>query len=606
MSEMMPDVGAYRVLVVDDDRELCEAARRQITSIAGPTKIYVDEAFTSRVASNKVRSCYYDLVLLDLYKERVLAGYEVYRKLNELGCSCDVIFMTRFNLDPSVKTLLQALASGGSTRLVGFIDKRQQAQQSIHSEVAKLYTKFAAAHLNISNLDLASRIISRRRSRYERQGSFPLRQSLPEIDAEVERLLRQLYVEVPPSLTRATEVSVAIEPMDRRGLSAAVVVNAMVEIGFAGTSDVHGGHKTVLKIGPKLDILEEASRFREFVRYGVELDQRVELLGVAAKDSLGALVYSFAGGVYRRNLASLDDVLVSDLRSNRLDLSRAVLEDLFKSRHWYSVRTSDVDVDRYFVENYRNDLMLSCSQGEDALMGLASELGDRTRIEKVEAQRGAEAHFAVSVGAAGTLIIPNSSVLGLGTMYGPLAGCLVHGDMHAGNVMLEISQPEPIAQAPGEVPAAGRLDRACLIDFRNAGPGPRSIDAVALESSVRLADGEAVCRSIDLLGESGLSASSRFRVAQQMAGRVQEEIALYRSVFGESNERPLDGWQSLAAEILLGLRSCFPDVTLREYLGTSIRYTLRQLGFEMEPIARVRLLSWLAAQYSLLMDLPRS
>jgi hypothetical protein len=101
-----------------------------------------------------------------------------------------------------------------------------------------------------------------------------------------------------------------------------------------------------------------------------------------------------------------------------------------------------------------------------------------------------------------------------------------------------------------------------------------------------------------------MSAAARFDVAQEMAGRMQDEVRLYRAVFGGEEDVPVERWPGLAATILVCLRSCFPDITLSEYLGTSIRYTLRQLGFPMEPVARVRILTWLAAQYFLLLHLP--
>jgi Ser/Thr protein kinase RdoA (MazF antagonist) len=37
-----------------------------------------------------------------------------------------------------------------------------------------------------------------------------------------------------------------------------------------------------------------------------------------------------------------------------------------------------------------------------------------------------------------------------------------------------------------------RKRRVCLIDFGNAGRGPRLLDFVSLEASVRLADAEAI------------------------------------------------------------------------------------------------------------------
>jgi CheY-like chemotaxis protein len=597
--EHTADTKAYRVLIVDDERAMCEAARREIVGIADSTKIYVDEAYTARVAISKVRSSYFDLILLDLYRERVLAGYEVYRALNELGCSADVIFMTRFNLDPSAQILLRAVASGGSARPVGFIDKRE-GNELIRVEIAKRYEKFAAAQLTISNLPLASEIIDKRRGWYKQSGVFPLRDSLSEIDIEVDRMLRRLYVELPPSLARTTGMSVSLKPIERRGTNAAVILNAAVDISFSGADDIHGGQNTILKIGPKPDILEEASRFSEFVRYGVALNQRPEMLGVATGDSLGALVYSFAGGVYQRDLASLDDMLVRSIAANSLKLSSSALKVLFDSRNWYAVQAGEIEVSQYFEQNYGNDLMRSFAQSEEALLGLGEAFGDGFQLEKPEPGSG-QTDFTVSFGELDRLIIPDSSVLGHGTIYGAAPACLVYGDMDAGNVLLETSQRNQGAYTDGELDGL-TIDRACLINFRNAGPGPRTIDAAALEASVRLADAEAACLAINRLGESRLSATERFDAAKQMAGRVRDEINLYRGMFGQSLDRPTQGWQVLASDILVGLQKCVLGVTLQEYLSTSIRYTIRQLGQEMTPVARVRILSWLAAQYSLLRE----
>jgi CheY-like chemotaxis protein len=591
----MINVGAYRVLVVDDEPKMCEVAQKQISEIAGPTAIYVDKAYTARVAIDKIRESFYDLIVLDLYRDSFLDGYEVYRKLNELGCSAEVIFMTRFDLDPSFNIPLKAISSQGSSRLVGFLDKADTKFGTVRNEVERRYRKFTRADLTIENIELASKLISRRRKRYARLRLFPLRENPSEIEAEIERLLRELYVEVPSGSDRSADISVTLEPIERRGLSAAVVVNCVVKIGLHGASEVREGHKTVLKIGPKPDIREEASRFREFVRYGVELDQRVELLGVAERDTLGGLVYSLAGGLHHKGLMALDDVLIMDMMNQNESLSRRVFQELFESRHWYSVTTDDIDVSGYFQVAYKNSLMMSFASIEEALLRLPNELGDHASVEKMAAKAGKESYFSVGIGNAEPLPVPNSSVLGLGAMNGLVRGCLVHGDMHAGNVMLEVSED---SDAPADKRV--RLDRVFLIDFGNAGPGPRTIDAVALESSVRFADSEVACRRLSPNGEIGLSTSDRLIVTEELAARLPEEVELYRAVFYGDGEVPAHGWQAEAAEILFGLKNCFKDLTLAEYFSTSIRYTLRQLGMEILPVARVRMLVWLAGQYSLL------
>ena len=73
----------------------------------------------------------------------------------------------------------------------------------------------------------------------------------------------------------------------------------------------------------------------------MELDQRVEMLGDAAEDTLGALVYSFAGGLHRQDLASLDEVLQHDLLDGDIHLSRDAIFRLFDSKNWYNVTSGN-------------------------------------------------------------------------------------------------------------------------------------------------------------------------------------------------------------------------------------------------------------------------
>jgi hypothetical protein len=139
------------------------------------------------------------------------------------------------------------------------------------------------------------------------------------------------------------------------------------------------------------------------------------------------------------------------------------------------------------------------------------------------------------------------------------------------------------------------LKRVCLIDYRNSGFGPRCVDAVALESTIRLADSEATCRAVKEMGESYMPPRARTSAAAAMARRRPEELQLYRFAFGESPDKPEEPWALLALEVLLGVRKCFPDVTLKEYLATAILYAIRNLGYDVLPVARVRLCTWLSA-----------
>ena len=162
---------------------------------------------------------------------------------------------------------------------------------------------------------------------------------------------------------------------------------------------------------------------------------------------------------------------------------------------------------------------------------------------------------------ADPLAIPKSSVLGLGAIYDSFPGAC-HGDMHAGNVMLEVLKTMMLL----------RINEYILrhaIDFRSAGPGPRTIDAVTLEVSVRLADSDVQCRRLSPTGEVDLSTSERLTIAEELVGRLAEGQIVPLIFMAMATSLPLV--ETEAAEIFIGPKSCFKDLTLAEYLSTSIR-----------------------------------
>jgi hypothetical protein len=106
-----------------------------------------------------------------------------------------------------------------------------------------------------------------------------------------------------------------------------------------------------------------------------------------------------------------------------------------------------------------------------------------------------------------------------------------------------------------------------------------------------------------MMASDSPAASDQSEIANDMARRFSEERALYRAVFLGEGEVPESDWARLCAVVLEGLRGCFGEVPLQEYLATSVRYTLRGLGFRLDAIARLRMTTWLAAQYSLATEL---
>jgi CheY-like chemotaxis protein len=577
----------YRILIVEDDDDTREAIAEELADIAPDGGLYWDISKGVREAERMVKAKYYDLILVDLeLGKNPRGGLDLYTHLAHISASTRLVLMTHLNVDSGMGGLFSLFGEGKRPRFVGFIDKRENFTRQIRDEVMKRFSEFASYSVEFENIELAARLIDKRRRRYARDGLFPLRTDPGEIGLEVDRLLRKLYVELPAG-KRGSSIRVALEPVHRSGLSSAIVVNAVVNVNPDSLAAIPG-HKTVLKIGPYPDILEEASRYHEFVRFGVELDQRVEMLGDAAEDTLGALVYSFAGGLHRQDLASLDEVLQHDLLTGDIHLSCDAIFHLFDSKNWYNVVSRNQSVPNYFDENYRSDLMRSAAEGWDRLRELPANLTKNVRVEQASPPSGVTS-LRVAIPGAPPFDVPGAGLLGSGALLLRVPTCLVHGDMHGGNVMVESERSGAAADSTDD------LKRVCLIDYRNSGFGPRCVDAVALESTIRLADSEAACREVNEMGESYMAARAKATAAAAMARRRPEELQLYRFAFGESPDKPEEPWALLALEVLQGVRKCFSDVTLKEYLATAIPYAIRNLGYDVLPVARVRLCTWLSA-----------
>jgi len=594
----LPPTSVFRILVVDNEKSIHEIVRDNLSKYQDVVRI--DFAQDANEASQLLSQSLYDLAILDLYGEDDLQiGTEVIRRIDAADLSTRVLLMTMFELKQDARRLLQLTGSPSAWRLAGFIDKQVQFASALKVQVGRqIVEQFLKREASILGLESVVTRIKKQRGRYRSEsGDIILRSNREDIATEVDRLLRKLYVELPGGANRDSHVSITLEPMERHGLSAAVVANATVEVRFSDLNRNVGGHKTVLKVGPKGDIFDEAARFHEYVRYGVELAQRVELLAVAGVDALGGLVYSFAGGLYNNDLLPLDKVLVEDLESGNLSLSTTVLSSLFSTTNWYSVSADPQGISDYFDRNYRTDLRRSSTQGEKYLLASGKARKETGPwVEKIEETTSSCLNITTTTGS--DLIIPDASVLGWGVLLYNAPACLVHGDMHGGNVLLECS----LVPDGDDGAAVRKHHRTCLIDFRNAGPGPRCIDAVCLESSIRLADAESTSRRH--VGEEdyqeGLAPT---RLVNEMVDRFESEKALYRAVFLGEGSVPEMPWANLSAVILRGLMQAFTGISLREYLATSVRYTIRSLGFPLGDLARYRVVAWLAAQHALAKEL---
>jgi hypothetical protein len=166
--------------------------------------------------------------------------------------------------------------------------------------------------------------------------------------------------------------------------------------------------------------------------------------------------------------------------------------------------------------------------------------------------------------------------------------------MHGGNVLIELSSSPTAADA--------EVRRVCLIDHRNSGPGPRCIDAAALEWSIRIADAEAIEREHGVDGQREVTGPAMVKAIRVACARTATERKLHDHLW--KGKRPPTGqdWVALSAHVTHRLQEAFREApaSSEEYTQTMVYYAVRQAGRSLRPVVRARLCAWLSAQYAAL------
>jgi len=572
---------AYRILVVDDDHRIREKIRRTVAEVADPHEVEVLEAADEQKALDLATTKYIDLVFLDLFLNSAEpTGFELVNVLATHGSCADIVLMTHHNTSRHFDSIMQLVTRVHRPSIINFI-RTETLNDLLPRILRQRLDRFHRSRITLTGLHRATALIMKRRNRYPRTGAI-LRTSEYEMGIEIERLCRQVFA---PSAQerRTTRVWVDLEALDRRGLSAAVLLRPVIRTGIADAAPSSEEFECVLKLGPVEDAREEVARYEEFVRYGVRLEQRVELLAAAFGEAIGAIVYSFAGGVYGQTLVTLDELL----RSNE-EQARELFRRLFVTVSWYGVPAGIGEIRKHMDARYKSQLSDSIAKNERSLRKLDE---GNPEIRFTMGNHGAPS--TLQIPDAPTLTLPGPDFYEEGWRWQEFHHCLVHGDMHGGNVMAEIRDDG--------TEGAGALARVCLIDYRSAGPGPRCIDAVALESSVRIADAERIAQETAGVGASELSGPDLVAAMRSAARRVDTERQLYQSTLRSIGTVPSPGWCGLSAEIVGGIRASFadPPVSAEEYLQTALLYAVRQLAYPLEPLVRVRVCVWLAALHGL-------
>jgi CheY-like chemotaxis protein len=594
--EQQPAVDSFRLLVVDDESEIQGHIRDLFRE---DPEVEVISAFTQDEALTAIDDYCLDAAIVDIELEVEAGGYDVIRKFAATSSETPVIVYTKY-VDPAhVRDLLDLV--NGTPRVTKVIEKGPSdtgplEQSRLRQSLAEILDDWRRRKVELENAELA---LDPLEGRAPRIAGYRAEKS--EVAAELDRICRRLFGDV-RGLADGSSMRVQMNSLGAEGLSAAVAVEAKVILGDDVAGNPVTGSRCVLKIGPAADIREEVDRYNHFVKYGVRLRQRVELLGSAYQSSLGAVCYSFAGGVFGSELLSLTKLLES---SEDRELARESIAALFdlSSQNWYAVRCDKQSSLDYIVNTYGTRFGACYQRLHESLNSLQrrlrkpelqSYLGGFIDYTKAEEDTDGQ----VELGGQ-KLTIPRRNILGGGKFVAPIPACLVHGDMHGSNVMLELEGGDGGADR-------GHLRRICLIDYRSAGPGPRATDVLALQASLRLADAKeltvAVCGHTDSSKLTDQQCAEGVRAA---AARQSQELKLLRAVEApelDSEQGHRAHWELMDAEITAAMHKNFIDMSIVEYLSAALPFTLRYFGLSLGPIARVRFLAWVSAQLQILRE----
>jgi CheY-like chemotaxis protein len=595
--------------VVDDEEEVRNDAMLQFQ---GEDDVCVVMAATQDEAIEAIERSYFDAAIVDIElgdsASGSAGGYEVLREFAEVAPDTPLIVATK-HVDPSHVRDLIRFVNPGPPRIVKIFDKapldRDREQRREHGDawmkrsLEPILETWRAREVTLTNGELALELLRERAPRIPQ-----LREGDEEIATELDRICRSLFGDI-SGLARGSETGVVLRPIGSPGLSAAIAVEAIVTLGEDVAGKPVTGSRCVLKIGPVDGIREEVERYEHFVKFGVRLTQRVELLEHTYHHALGAVCYSFAGGVFGDALVSLEELLRSPEDS---PLARDAISKIFalSSQNWYSVQCDGVSSRTYMSQTYDTNF----SECYERLDGTLKKLERRLRKPELQKPLGGYIGFERpddgndgSIEVGGTkLVVPRKNVLGDGQMIAAIPACLVHGDMHGGNVMLELAGT---TSGDGDAIDA-ELRRVCLIDYRSSGPGPRAVDAVALQASLRLADALAIVREVapdaDPASLDDVQLANAVRIA---AARTKDDVAALRQMWGgrmrklraRVDQQP---WQAVDAQIASATLENFKDLSRGEYLAIAIPFTLQQIGYRIGTVARMRMLAWLSAQYAAL------
>ena len=272
-------VDRFRILIVDDDDDWRERVQELVEGLGEPS-IVVLTCDNLTGAMKIVESTYLDLVIVDLVLEESEheLGFELTSAMALMGNRARIVMMTQFGVEKYFDRVVREITPPG--QVIGFFTKTGDLTTGLPRLVRTEVQAFDASSVDLVGRDFVAGLIAKRSRRYpDGRSANVLRSDPQEIETEVDRLCRQMFGTpdprrrgmplVPPAVTeRKATTRVELTPFERHGLSASVVVGAIVTTDFGTTTHQSSDFRCIVKIGPAVNSEREVARYNEYVRFG--------------------------------------------------------------------------------------------------------------------------------------------------------------------------------------------------------------------------------------------------------------------------------------------------------------------------------------------------
>jgi len=529
-------VRSFNVLLVDDDHAQLDAVEDLSGELPG---LDIKYASTQDQALEAIEGGHLQLAIVDVSLRRDAEpdtdGITVLKVLRKARPSCERVLLTSIQNEDRREAIRALAPARGEPALAnGLVDKLDEHLRA-RQLIAERAARWLHAPVEIRNADVMAGQLSDRGVRGPEV--TPRRGPLTVTESEVQYVLSRLFGQGEADPERSVDLvdEVTMNPISE-GWSRSVVAWCEPRASKSGRI----GPRCVVKIGPRPDAEQEVQRYRSYVRFGVPLRYRVELLDYVRGDTVGAVCYSYGSA---RDIPTRS---VQQLFWEEDDTAIRSLELLFDVREKYLLAdvTKADDLVKFFRDEYGRDT--------NGLIREVRRFIDRSRLNISGDGRTA--------GLGGcTLDIPKPDDFAFGSFSGRYAACVVHGDLHGGNILVaEDGQP-------------------VLIDYRNMTRGPRLLDFASLEASLRMLP--------NLIT----------RPLSQMGSEHVLEVRLWRCFWQDEALPALPYWAKASLAVRRLMLANFPDCTELEYAATALLRALRVFAASaVQDEHRARLLVWIS------------